>query len=239
MVNSTTRNYFGLPIQLVTAAYQSTDSGGNPTAILVTQTLSREIRLRSGMLLIFIPKRRNRNFRQWKYDFWIPQLDWLPGQSGFSPTNTKPVAGYKHGRVLCLVYGYEGYGVFNVAAYAKLSVQNGYSVYIGYLQQYFDKAYKNHKWNCHNQHDRHSFTLWKFLRHRTRPGGVGDDADVDPPYQRGTCTVYCVSMQVDKNPTATWTCLSARRCHVTSQPLQDLGQQLAHHTGPLAQFGLR
>jgi hypothetical protein len=199
MVNSTTRNYFGLPIQLVTAAYQSTDSGGNSTGHLVTQTLSPGNSLTLWNVANFYPQTAQPQFQTVEYDFWIPQLDWLPGQSGFSPTNTSRLLVTSTGESSVWVYGYEGYGVFNVAAYAKLSVQNGYSGVYGYLQQYFDKAYKITNGIVTTNTTGILSPYGSFFATEPGPAALVTMPDVDPPYQRGTCTVYCVSMQVDKN----------------------------------------
>ena len=64
------------------------------------------------------------------YPNLYPPLSPVPGQAGFSPTNTNP-----------LLIASVGDPAFHVVGFAKQALVNGYSNIFGYLGQYFDKAY--------------------------------------------------------------------------------------------------
>jgi len=104
-----------------------------------------------------------------EYDFWIPTGLGFRVNLDFSPNEHKPVAGYKHGRVLCLGFTvYEGYGVFNVAAYAKLIRPERLCGVYGYLQQYFDRQYKSQMELSQPTRPAFLSPYGSFFRHRTR-----------------------------------------------------------------------
>jgi hypothetical protein len=134
------------------------------------------------------------------YRFWIPnngyydansdwhQLDFLPEEDGFSPTNAS------NNHIVVSV----GESVL-VAGYARLAVSNGNSGVYGFLGQYFDQAYKiDTNGNLTANPTGILSPYGKFFA--TEPGPVAlvtlPDIDTDA---RGTCVVYSVSLQLDKN----------------------------------------
>jgi len=180
------RNFFGLPFLSANIA-----SGSGTATLLAGSTLENV----DGY---FYPETAQPQFQTVEYDFWVPELDWLPGQSGFSPTNTSRLLITSSGESYIQVYGYENYDVFNVAAYAKLSVQNAYSGVYGYLQQYFDKAYKMTNGVATTNTTGILSPYGSFFATEPGPVALVTMPDIDTG-ARGTCTVYCVSLVLDKN----------------------------------------
>jgi predicted esterase len=134
-------------------------------------------------------------FQTGEYDFWNVPLSYyqylgtnsIPGMTNFSTARTSD-----------LLITTVGNPNFNIAGYAKLSVQNGYSGVYGYLQQYFDKAYKITNGIVTTNTTGVLSPYGQFFA--TQPGAVAlvTMPDVDTG-ARGTATVYCVSLVLDKN----------------------------------------
>jgi hypothetical protein len=177
-------NYFGLPFVSVKIAYAS----GSGTA---TTTLNAGSSTTQGGYMY--AEAAQPQFLTVAYDFWNPSPPYgttptpLPGTTGFSQTN---------GSDLFIV---PVEGTIAVAGYAKLSLQNGYSGVYGYLGQYFDKAY---------QIDTNGVTTTNTTGvvspygnfFATQPGPTALVTMPDPDTgARGTCTVYAVSLALDRN----------------------------------------
>jgi len=86
-----------------------------------------------------------------------------------------------------------------IAGYAKLAVLNAYTNTFAYLGQYFDQAYTTTNGVATSTNTGVLSEYGDFFP--TQPGQTAliTMPDIDPPYQRGTCMVYCVSLQLDKN----------------------------------------
>jgi hypothetical protein len=114
--------------------------------------------------------------------------DLLPGQPDFSPTNSQPL----------LIAGM-GQPV-QIAAFAKKIITNGDTSKPVYVAQYFDKAYQVDTNGNVTTNQTGVLSPWgDFFPTEPGPVALVTMPDIDPPYQRGTCTVYCVSLQLDAN----------------------------------------
>jgi len=134
-----------------------------------------------------------------EYDFWNPNDGYfdtsyvwhtpepLPEGVGFSPTN-------QSNYLLILPVG----SSITVAAYAKMAVTNGYSGVYGYLGQYFDKAYQMTNGVVTTNTTGVVSPYGNFFATQAGTAALVTMPDVDTGV-RGTCTVYCVSMNVDAN----------------------------------------
>jgi len=179
---SNVRNLYGLAFQSINIAnggqIVTLNSGHNTTA--------------SGNLY---PQTAQPQFRTVEYDFWDANQDALPGiptqtMSGlsFSPTN-------KSRLMLATVNG----PALQIAGYAKMAVTNGYSGAYGYLGQYFAQAYMVGANGIATTNTTGVLSPYgRFVATKPGPVAVVTMPDLDTGAQ-GTCTVYCVSMQVDKN----------------------------------------
>ena len=128
-------------------------------------------------------------FQTLEYDFWNPNSDALPGSANFSTTNANH-----------LMITTVGNPNFQVAGYAKLAVANCYPGVYGYLGQYFTNAYAiDTNGNVTANTTGVLSPYGNFFATEPGPAALVTMPDVDFPYQRGTCAVYCVSLQVDKN----------------------------------------
>jgi hypothetical protein len=144
-------------------------------------------------------------FQTVKYCFYQPQNDWLPGSPAFSPTNDSP---------LLMVWNGSGYYATNdvpflivpagtwtqLAGYAKLQVTNStYSGVYGYLGQYFKAAYQVD--GNGNVTTNAAGVISPYGNYFATAGGQAalvTMPDLDTGAQ-GTCVVYSVSLQLDKN----------------------------------------
>lgn len=112
----------------------------------------------------------------------------MPGYSDFEVTNTTPN--------LFVISADEAN--FTLAGYAKLAVTNGYPGIYGYLQQYFDKAYKTTNGVVTTNETGILSPYGEFFP--TEPGRTAlvtmPDLDTGA---RGTATVYVVKMELDMN----------------------------------------
>jgi hypothetical protein len=112
-----------------------------------------------------------------------------PGTPGFTPTNTPPL----------LIAGMNGWS-FSVMGWAKQTIQNGYSGKFAYLEQHFDRAYTEDTNGVATTNSAGVLSAYgQFFPTMPGPAALVTMPDIDPPYQRGTCTVYCVSLVSDKN----------------------------------------
>jgi len=179
------KNYWGLSYVSAKLAY---NNGG-----LTTTTLSAGNSFQIQNASVYMQTAQPQ-FQTVEYDFWNPQYypyqndQPIPGIPGFSPTNTS--------RLMIAPVG----GSISIAGYAKLEVTNSYyqDVY-GYLGQYFDQAYKITNGIVTTNTTGVLSPYGSFFATEPGPAALVTMPDIDPPYQRGTCTVYCASMPVDKN----------------------------------------
>ncbi len=124
-----------------------------------------------------------------QYGAWYDHLDApkLPGHPTFSPTNTSP-----------LLIASIGDPDFRVAGYAKLAVTNGYPGVYGFLGQYFDQAFTTTNGVVTTNETGLLSPYGEFFP--TEPGRMAlvtlPDLETG---QRGTATVYVVSMNLDAN----------------------------------------
>ena len=128
-----------------------------------------------------------------EYDFWNPITDTLPGMPGFSTTNA--------GHLMIAAVGNPftpAGNNFQVAGYAKMAVENGYSGVYGYLGQYFDKAYQMTNGVATTNTTGVVSPYGDFFATQAGPAALVTMPDPDTG-ARGTCTVYCVSLQLDAN----------------------------------------
>jgi hypothetical protein len=171
-----------------------------------------------------------------EYDFWNanPVYDsslgqWtanaLPGNPNFSLTNSSQSFMVSVGSSI------------QIAGYAKLAVQNGYSGVYGYLGQYFDKAYKIDMNGSATTNTTGILSPYGIFT-ATEPGQANlvtmPDLDTDA---RGTCAVYCVSMNVDANHDGTMDA-SFSGADATSQATPDVVWVNNGHTQPGSNGGL-
>ena len=135
-------------------------------------------------------------FQTVKYDFWNPNAVWketlvlpaLPGDPNFSPTNQSAF-------IIAAIGAHT-----QVAGYAKLAVTNGYPGVYGYLGQYFDKAYTENANGVATTNSAGFLTPYgDFFPTQVGRAALVTMPDIDPPYQRGTNTVYVVGLALDKN----------------------------------------
>ena len=153
-------------------------------------------------------------FQLVEYDFWAPYswnpisqswYSFLPGSPGFSPTNQS--------QLLVTPVGME----YVVAGYAKLEVVNSaYSGVYGYLGQYFTNAYVIDTNGVVTTNTTGVLSPYgDFFATKPGPVALVTMPDLDTG-ARGTCTVYCVSMNVDANHDGNMD-LSFNGADVTSQ----------------------
>ena len=128
------------------------------------------------------------------YYFGRPGIDPLPDQgynvrpSPFSPTDSTPILLSGVGNPV------------TVAGYAKLTITNGYPGVYGYLGQYFTNAYEIGTNGTATANTTGILSPYgNFFATQPGPAALVTMPDVDPPYEQGTCTVYAVSLQLDKN----------------------------------------
>jgi hypothetical protein len=144
------------------------------------------------------PETGQPQFRTQEYDFWEPYI-WnettqsyiyqLPGDPSFSPSNQSQ-----------LLITPVGNPYFRIAGYAKLEVTNSaYTGVYGYLGQYFDQAYQiDENGNVTTNTTGVLSPYGNFFATEPGPTALVTMPDIDTG-ERGTCTVYSVSLVLDKN----------------------------------------
>ena len=207
------RNWFGLPYISANVVYMDYNNGISlATNVLyvgapLTFTGDNIYGLNNSTIY---PETAQPQFQTVEYDFWNPNtgywdasLNWhsfepLPGQDGFSPANTSGAMITSVG--IPVVNSYGGFNsYFAVAGYAKLAVLNGYPGVYAYLGQYFDRAYQmDSNGNVTTNTTGILSPYGRFFA--TEPGPVALVTMPDPDTgARGTCTVYCVSLALNKS----------------------------------------
>jgi hypothetical protein len=197
-INSNFRNWFGLPyISANLAIGNAVGTGVETNVFFAGQTFT------SADYAYYNPiylETAQPMLQTVEYDFWNPLPTWdavalqtlpadaLPGDPEFSPSNLS--------RQFFASVGSQ----IRIAGYAKLAVINSaYTDVFGYLGQYFDAAYKvDANGSVTSTNTGVLSPYGNFLA--TEPGTVAlvTMPDIDTG-ERGTCMVYSVSLQVDKN----------------------------------------
>ena len=206
------QNWFGLPYAAADVVYQlydvnSGDALGLQTDVVTAgHTLSYSLSANEdkfssvfGDQNIYFETAQPQ-FQTAEYNFWNANAvfntgsqTWtypnLPGGPTFSPTNQN--------QVLVTTVGNSG---FQVAGYAKLAVTNSvYSGVYGFLEQYFTNAYEiDTNGNVTTNIAGVLSPYGNFLATQPGPAALVTMPDIDTG-QQGTCTVYAVSLQLDKN----------------------------------------
>ncbi len=153
--------------------------------------------IQAGSISYLYPDVVQPQFQMVEYDFWPGTIanpnavdvyaTALPGNPAFSPTNTSQ-----------LVIGTVG-SLLQVFGYAKLAIQNGNPGVYGYLGQYFDQAFQIGTNGVVTTNTTGVLSPYGSF-FATQPGPIALTTMPDPDTgEQGTCTVYCVSMNVDKN----------------------------------------
>jgi hypothetical protein len=181
-MSASAANYFGIPIQSAEAYYYDPNSFN-----LETQDVSPGGSY-SGFPGPIFPQTAQPELQTVGYDFWNPATDSLPGNGNFSPTNAS--------RSFTIMSAGD---TINVAGYAKMSVQNGYSGVYGYLGQYFDQAYEiDTNGNVTTNSAGVLSPYGQFFDTQPGPVALVTMPDVDTG-ERGTDTVYAIKIQLDCN----------------------------------------
>ncbi len=182
-------NYFGLPFLSDKVAWGNT--GGTMDTLYTNGYIENE----DGY---FYPETVQPKFQTVEYDYWIAPNFWYnvftngtdyPGMAGLSLTHTNSV-------LITAV----GNSSFQIACYAKLAVTNSfYSGVYGFLQQYFDQAYKiDTNGNVTANPTGILSPYGQFFATEPGPAALVTMPDVDTG-ERGTCTVSCVSIALNKS----------------------------------------
>ena len=109
-------------------------------------------------------------------------------QSLFAVTNTTPI-----------MFAGVGQSMPRIAGYAKYSIANDYTNMFAYLGQYFEKAYQVNTNGVVTANTTGVLSPYgDFYATTPGPAALVTMPDIDTG-QQGTCTVYCVSLQLDKN----------------------------------------
>ena len=189
-------NWFGLPYISANLAYS--DGTGLATNVIRAGSSANDFNLYQANIY---PETAQPVFQKMEYDFWKPVREWdqstgshwqadiLPGDPAFSPTNTSSLLITAVGDVQ-----------YQVAGYAKLLVSNSiYRGVYGYLGQYFSQAYQVGTNGTVTTNTTGILSPYgNFVA--TQPGQAALVTMPDPDTgAQGTCTVYAVSLNVDKN----------------------------------------
>jgi hypothetical protein len=192
-------NWFGLHLISATVAYNDYDTGNLATNIVLagSETILPPDDISSVMPNNIYAEAEQPKFRTKEYDFWNPNPVYnansniwvypLPGAPGFSTTN----------QTALFIAGVGSQ--IQIAGYAKLEVTNSaYTGVYAYLGQYFEQSYTMTNGVATSTNTGILSPYGNFLA--TQPGEVAlvTMPDVDTGLQ-GTCAVYCVSLNVDKN----------------------------------------
>ena len=177
------RNTFGLDFLSTKVSY------GTGGVVQTTVLYPGDSTTQGGYSAYFYSETAQPQFQTAEYDFWNPNLDSLPGMTDyFSTANASS-----------LMIAGMGDPNFQVAGYAKLAIQNGYSGKYAYLGQYFTNAYQIDTNGNVTTNTTGILSPYGYF-FPTNPGPVAlvTMPDIDTG-ARGTCTVYCVSLALDKN----------------------------------------
>jgi len=172
------RNIFGLTYQSVKQAW------GNNAGYTSTLNAGGSTTAQDGF---FYPGAAQPILQTAGYYFGRPWVDWLPGHTAFSPTNTTPLLITSVGQPL------------QIAGYAKLAVTNGYPGTYGFLGQYFDKAYTVGTNGMATTNLAGLLSPYgDFFPTEPGPSALVTLPDLETG-ERGTCTVHVIKIQLDVN----------------------------------------
>jgi pimeloyl-ACP methyl ester carboxylesterase len=210
------RNWFGLPYLSAKLAYYHYGDGGTGSGLTTTvlsagTTLSLPgddiYSLADNAYSDIYLETAQPQFQTVKYCFYRTDYNWLPGSAQFTPTNDSPMlmkqypgtaTWYATNDLPFLIVPAGGWT--QLAGYAKLAVLNGYPDVYAYLGQYFDQAYKvDANGNVTTNITGIVSPYGNYFATDAGVAALVTMPDLDTPYQRGTCTVYSVSLQFDKN----------------------------------------
>ena len=184
---SNARNIYGLPFLSAELAW------GNTISAMTTLSAGNST-IQDDVRYYLYPETAQPQFQPVEYDFWsiphftYPPSNLLPGMPDFSPTN--------QGQLMIATVG-DPY--FQVAGYAKLAVLNGYPGVYGYLGQYFTNAYEVDTNGIATANTTGVLSPYgQFFATEPGPAALVTMPDIDTGAQ-GTCTVYAVSLALDKN----------------------------------------
>ncbi len=193
-------NWFGLSYLSVNAAYNDIYTGYLATNVVRagTEVLLPEYDIYAVEEPNVYVETAQPGFETVEYEFWnsnsfyLTNYDqWvfsLPGGPGFSTTNYGA-------RVLLAGVG----SPVQIAGYAKLEVTNSiYSGVYAYLGQYFSNAYTMTNGVATATNTGILSPYGEFFATQPGPAALVTMPDLDTG-QQGTCTVYAVSLQLDKN----------------------------------------
>jgi hypothetical protein len=177
--DSADNNYYGLPYSSIMAV--TTNANGQLVSTVYAMGASENNPL-TQYFGVAQPV-----FASVGYYFARSSTDPMPEQDGFATTNITPLIT-------------QGVGTSQqIAGYNKLAVENGNPGVYGYLGQYFDQAYTMTNGVATGTNSGILSPYGGFFATQPGPVALITKPDVDPPYERGTCTVYCVSLQLDAN----------------------------------------
>jgi hypothetical protein len=184
-LNTGASNYWGLPF--VSAKFFYTDENNNPqSTILYRGDSISDVGPGSVYMETAQPQ-----YQAVECDFWNVNNDYqtnMPGSNEFAVTNQSDL----------LIVNVGGY-LPQIAAFQKLAVLNGYPNVYGYLEQYLDKAYQvDNEGNVTTNVTGMVSPYGTFFATQAGQAALVTMPDVDTG-ERGTCMVYCVSLNVDAN----------------------------------------
>lgn len=208
-------NWFGLPYLSALVSYAHYDDEGNYDGVYTnvipaggsTTFTGNDVYTVPGNNEAIYPETAQPQFELERYIFYRPISDLLPGSPLFEPTNdgamrftynliTSTYSVTNDAPVMIVPVGQPIY----LAGYAKLAVTNSiYSGVYAYLGQYFDQALEVDTTGDVTTNTTGVLSPYgQFVA--TEPGvaALTTMPDVDSGLQ-GTCMVYCVSLQLDKN----------------------------------------
>jgi hypothetical protein len=176
---SNVKNYWGLPFLSTLIAYDN-GSGGLATNVL---SAGHQIENVDGY---FYPETAQPVLSLIGYNFW--NRNHCPESPGFSTASTNDL--------LIVPVG----GSITVNGYEKLALQNGNPGVYAYLGQYFTNAFTiGSAGNVTSTNTGVLSPYGNFFATQPGPVALVTMPAIDPPYQSGTCSVYCISLNVDKN----------------------------------------
>ncbi len=190
-MSSSARNIFGLSYTAARYAY--------PTNQLVTLNAGGHLN-NATLGGTFYPHAEQPILSTIDFFFGRPNIDHLPGNTGFSVTNSTPlliISGNSYWNVD--QFGW-WYGPFRLAAYAKQTILNGDTNKPAYLGQYFDKAFKVNPDGTRSTNETGILSEYgEFFP--TEPGRVILTTKPDPNQSnlQGECLVYVIKLELDVN----------------------------------------
>ena len=180
------KNYYGLTCQRQMSVIYT-----NNQFYYISQNLGDPLAASTGIIYL---NSEQPIFQSIGYYFARPYTDPLPEQNAsdyqresiFSTTNTTPLIITSIGNSI------------QIAGYAKLAIQNGYSGIYAYLGQYFDHAYKvDVNGNVTTTNTGVLSPYGNFFATEPGPVALVTMPDIDTG-ERGTCMVYSIGMVIDR-----------------------------------------